>query len=287
MSQSFIITLREGLEAALIIAIILTYLRRAEHPRGVVAVWWGVAGAGALSLAAAGLMFALGGALEGTTEEVFEGVAMLLAVGVLGWMVVWMKHEARHVKGVLEARVQAVLHGGSTVALAGLAFVAVGREGLETALFLFAASDTATHLETLTGAIAGLSIAVVLGVAFARGSRLLDLRTFFNVTGVLLIFIAAGLLARGIHEFQEAGVIPSLVEHIWDINGLLNEKAGVGSFMKGVLGYNGNPSLAEAMAYGLFLVSTLAYFFWKPRGGDRTPEPRRPGQTVSEGDSAD
>ena len=285
MSQAFVIALREGLEAALIIAMILAYLRRVDYPRGIPAVWWGVGGAVVMSVAAAGLIFTLGAALEGRAEELFEGVAMLLAVGVLGWMVVWMKRQARHVRGHLEAQVQAALHGGSVVALAALAFVAVGREGLETALFLFAASETATPLETLAGAIVGLSIAVFLGVAFARGSRLLNLRAFFNVTGVLLIFIAAGLLARATHELQEAGVVPILVEHIWDINDVLSDGAGVGSFMKGILGYNGNPSVVEAMAYGLFLVITLAYFFWQPGGGVRAP--RQPAQPVSGGDATD
>lgn len=286
MSQSFIITFREGLEAALIIAIILAYLRRVDNPKGVPAVWWGVAGAAAMSLVAGGLIFSLDMALEGRAEEIFEGVAMLLAVAVLGWMVVWMKHQARHVKGRLEAEVQAALRGGSVAALAGLAFVAVGREGLETALFLFAASETSTLLQTLLGAIAGLSVAIVLGVAFAKGSRRLNLKVFFNITGVLLIFIAAGLLARGIHELQEANVVPIVSEHIWDINDVLSESAGIGSFMKGILGYNGTPSLVEVIAYGLFLVVTLAYFFWQPRRGAGAPVPPAR-QAVSGGDSTD
>ena len=285
MSQAFVITLREGLEAALIIAIILAYLRRVDHSNAISAVWWGVAGAVAMSLSVGGLIFALGTALEGRTEEIFEGVAMLVAVAVLGWMVVWMKYQARHIKGQLEAQVEAALHGGSALALAALAFVAVGREGLETALFLFAASETATRLETLTGAVAGLSIAVVMGVALAKGSRRLNLRAFFNITGVLLIFIAAGLLARGVHELQEARVIPIVVEHIWDLNDVLDESAGLGSFMKGILGYNGNPSLTEAIAYGLFLPLTLAYFFWQSRGLAWARALRRPRQAVSGKDS--
>jgi high-affinity iron transporter len=210
---------------------------------------------------------------------------MLVAVGVLGWMVVWMKHQAHQIKGRLEAEVQVALHTGSGVALAGLAFVAVGREGLETALFLFAASETTTPLETLAGGIAGMTIAIVLGVGINRGSRRLNLRAFFNVTGVVLIFIGAGLLARGIHELQEAAVMPILVEHLWDTNNLLNEQAGAGSLLKGILGYNGNPSLIEAMAYGLFLGATLAYFYWRPRGSVRPGVPRHPGQEPSGRDS--
>ncbi len=280
MGQSFIITLREGLEAALIVAIILAYLRQVDYPKGIHAVWLGVAGAVALSLAAAGVILALDTALEGRAEEVFEGTAFLLAVGVLGWMVVWMKHQAHHIKGRLEAQVQEAMHTGSSVALAGLAFVAVGREGLETALFLFAASETASHLETLAGGVAGLAIAIALGVGINRGSRRLNLRVFFNVTGVLLIFIAAGLLARGIHELQEAAVVPILVEHVWDINHVLNEATGAGGFMKGILGYNGNPSLVELIAYGMFLTTTLVYFFWQPRGIVRPQAPRQPEQVL-------
>lgn len=246
-----------------------------------------MAGAVVLSLSVGGLIFALGAALEGRTEEIFEGVAMLIAVGVLGWLVVWMKHQAQHIKGELEAQVEAALHEGSVLALAALAFVAVGREGLETALFLFAASETATRLETVAGAVAGLSIAIVVGIAIARGSRRLNLRAFFNITGVLLIFIAAGLLARGIHELQEARVIPILVEHLWDINDLLNDGAGLGSFMKGILGYNGNPSLAEVVAYVLFLPLTLAYFFWQSRSLAWARALRHPGQLPSGEDTAD
>jgi len=277
VGQSFIITLREGLEAALIVAIILAYLRQMDYPKGIPAVWLGVAGAVALSLAAAAVIFVLDKSLEGRVEEIFEGMALLLAVGVLGWMVVWMKHQARHIKGRLEAQVQDALHTGSSVALVGLAFVAVGREGLETALFLFAASETAAPLETLAGGLAGLAIAIALGVAINRGSRRLKLGAFFNTTGVLLIIVAAGLLARGIHELQEAAVMPILVEHVWDINHVLSDESGAGGFMKGILGYNGNPSLVEVMAYGLFLAVTLAYFFWFPRGSARPRAPRQAG----------
>ena len=213
-------------------------------------------------------------------EAIFEGAAFLLAVAVLGWMVVWMKHQAHRIKGELEAQVQQALYTGSSVALAGLAFVAVGREGLETALFLFAASETAAPLETLAGGLVGLAIAIALGVAIYRGSRRLNLRAFFNVTGVLLIFLAAGLLARGIHEFQEAAVMPILVEHVWDINHVLNDGTGAGGFMKGILGYNGNPSLVETMAYGLFLAATLTYFFWDPRRSVRLRAPRHPEQAL-------
>ena len=269
MGQSLIITLREGLEAALIIAIILAYLRRMDYRQGMPAVWWGVGAAVGLSVAAGGLIFGLGGALEGRPEEVFEGVAMLTAAGVLGWMVVWMKHQARSIAGHLETQVRSAVVKGSVAALAVLAFVAVGREGLETALFLFAAYDADAPMQTLTGGLVGLVIAIALGMAVYRGGSFLNLRAFFSVTGVLLIFIAAGLLARGIHELQEAALIPTVVEHVWDINHVVNENSGVGSFLKGVLGYNGNPSLVEVVAYPCFLIFALAYFSRQPPRGLR------------------
>ena len=274
MGQSFVITLREGLEAALIVAIILAYLRQMDFPKGIPAVWLGVAGAAVLSLAGAAVLFVLDKTLEGRVEEIFEGTAFLLAVGVLAWMVVWMKSQARHIRGQLEAQVRNAMHAGSGLALAGLAFVSVGREGLETALFLFAASKTSTPLQTLVGGLVGLAIAIALGIAINRGSRRLKLGPFFNITGVLLIVIAAGLLARGIHELQEAAVVPIVLEHVWDINHVLNDGTGAGGFLKGVLGYNGNPSLAEVVAYGLFLSATLTYFLWRPRvtTRERTPQ---------------
>ncbi|MBI4235830.1 MAG: FTR1 family protein, partial [Chloroflexi bacterium] len=184
---------------------------------------------------------------------------MLLAVAVLTWMVVWMRRQARHIRGELERQVREAVAAGSAFALGLLAFVAVGREGLETALFLFAAVQTATPLATVLGGVVGLIIAVVLGYGLYRGSRRLNLRLFFTVTGGLLIVFAAGLLAHGIHEFQEAGLLPFVVEHVWDTNAILDEKAGLGLFLKSLFGYNGNPSLLEVIVYPVYL--TLALFY--------------------------
>lgn len=276
MAQSLVITLREGLEAALIVSIVLAYLAKNGHREGFKSVWWGVAGAIVFSLAVGAGIFSLGIAFEGKAEEIFEGVAMFLAVIVLGWMVVWMKRQARFIKGDLEARVQRAVTTGSGMALMGVAFLAVAREGLETALFMFAANSTSTPTQTIIGGLVGLAIAVLLGVAIYRGSRALNLRTFFNITGVLLIFVAGGLLARGIHEFQEAGVLPMVIEHVWNTNSILNEGTGLGSFLKAVVGYNGNPSMLEVLAYALFLVVTIRYFFqvrtpWRKAGEVEAP----------------
>ena len=261
MGQAFLITLREGIEAALIVGIVLAYLSRSGHRSHFPSVWAGTALALLVSLAAGGVLFAVGAEFTGRAEEIFEGVAMFAAVVVLSYMVIWMKRQAVNIRGHLEAQVATAVAGGSAVALGLLAFVAVVREGLETALFMFAATRTATSAETLAGGILGLALAAALGYVIYRGSRVLKLKTFFNVTGVLLVLFAAGLLAHGIHEFEEAGVIPIIIEHVWDINSILNEKEGLGSFLAALFGYNGNPSLVEVVAYVLYLPIALWYFF--------------------------
>ncbi len=264
MIQSLIVTLREGLEAALIVSILLAYLTRIDYREGFRAVWWGVAGAVLLSLGVGAVLFSLGQALEGKAEEIFEGSAMLLAVVFLSWMVVWMKRQGRLLRGRLEAEAHRAATMGAA-SLAGLAFLAVGREGLETALFLFAAYETSSASATIIGGLLGLALAVALGVALYRGSHRLNLRAFFAYTGLLLIFIAGGLLAHGIHEFQEAGVLPVFVEHLWDTNSVLDENSYLGKLLKGLLGYNGNPSLIEVVAYVSYLATTLTFFLRTPR----------------------
>ena len=259
MAQAFLITLREGLEAALIVAIVLAVLARIGRRGDFAAVWWGVTGAVLVSIIGGALLFALGLALEGTAEEIFEGTAMLLAVGVLTWMVIWMRRQARYIRGDLERQVRQAVATGSPVGLASLAFLAVGREGLETTLFLFAAVKTATPLATLVGGTLGLGLASILGYTIYRGSRRLNLRVFFTTTGVFLILFAAGLLAHGLHELQEAGLLPVVIEHVWDTNRILNEGAGLGAFLKSIFGYNGNPSLLEVIAYPTYLVLALLY----------------------------
>lgn len=265
MVPAFLITLREGLEAALIVGIVLAYLAATGNRRHFVTVWWGVAGAVVLSLVAGGAIFFLVGEFSGRAEEIFEGAAMFTAAAVLSYMIIWMKRQATDIRRHLQAQVQAALGSGGALALSLLALVAVGREGLETVLFMFATVRATSPLESAIGGLLGLAVAVVLGYALYLGSRRLNLRTFFNVTGVLLIFFAAGLLVLGIHEWQEAGLIPFAIEHVWDINSILNENEGLGSFLKALFGYNGNPSLVEVVAYPLYLVVALWYFLRTPK----------------------
>jgi len=254
MLASALITLREGLEAALIVGIVLGVLNKLGRTDRSGPVWAGVLVAVIVSVAA-GLAFnALGVAFEGRGEEIFEGVAMLLAAGVLTWMIFWMQRQGRQIQTELEMDVRRATTTGSAWALFSLAFVAVVREGIETVLFLTAAAFSATPAQILVGGALGLTVAVTLGwLIFAAGKRL-DVRVFFRVTSVLLILFAAGLVAHGVHELQEAALLPAFVEHVWDVNHILDERSAVGTFLKTLFGYNGNPSLLEVVTYGIYFI---------------------------------
>ena len=262
MLSSLLITLREGLEAALIIGIILAYLDRTGNRHGFKPVWIGTSLAILVSLISGAGIYLLAEEFSGRAEEIFEGLAMFVAVGVLTWMIFWMRRQAVNLKAHLHAQIQSVLTSGSSFALVTLAFVVVVREGIETVLFLFAATRvTESPLLFTLGGFLGLAIAIIIGYSIYKGATRLNLRVFFNVTSLVLIFFAAGLLAHGIHEFIEAGIIPPVVEHVWDINHILSEKSTFGLFLKAILGYNANPSLIEVIAYPLYLVLALGSYF--------------------------
>jgi high-affinity iron transporter len=257
MLPSFLLSLREGLEAALIIGIVLGALRKMNRPGLSRLVWTGAASAGLLSVASALVLFRLGASLEGPAEQIFEGIAMLLAAGVLTWMIFWMHRQSRYIKSDLEAGVRRAAFQGGPQALFSLAFLAVLREGLELALFLTAAAFASNAVQTILGALLGLAASAILGWLLFSATLRLDLRRFFLVTGALLILFAAGLVAHGVHEFNEVGWIPTLVEHVWDTNALLDENSTLGALLKALFGYNGNPSLTEVAAYLAYSAALL------------------------------
>ena len=273
MTQALLITLREGLEISLLIVIVLAYLKNTGRTHLFVRVWQGTGVAVAISIGAGALLFALGTGLSGMAEEVFEGSVMLLAVVVLSWMVIWMKSQSRQLRGNLEARVEEAVSGGSGIALATLAFLVVVREGLETALFLLGASKTSSPLATTVGGVLGLVAAIIIGRLIYQGSRRIRLSMLFNVTGVFLILFAAGLLAHGLHEFQEAGFAPVIIEEVWNTNGVIDEKSTAGSLLKGIFGYNGNPSLLEVVAYPAYLALAMGFFVMPSRRPREVPGP--------------
>jgi high-affinity iron transporter len=268
-----LVTTREGLEASLIVGIVLGYLAKTENRRYFRTIWLGTAAAVVISIATgAGLFFTVG-ELEGRAEQIFEGIAMLSAVAVLTWMIFWMRKQAVNIKRELEAKLAHAIAAGSAVGLASVVFFAVLREGWETALFLFAVSESSTPLTTGIGAVVGLAISISLGVALYMGSRRLNLRQFFTVTGILLIVFAAGLLAHATHEFQEAGILPEMIEHVWNTNAVVSEDSHTGSFLTALFGYNGDPSALEVGVWIAFLAIGLGFFLRPLVNWRRAPAP--------------
>lgn len=259
MIPGFLLGLREGIEAALIVSIVLAFLAKTGNRTRFGSVWTGVGLAVAFSVAVGAGLFFTGQELEGTAEELFEGTAMLLAVGVLTWMILWMRRQAAGIRRSLESQVDEALAASSGFALVAIAFLAVAREGLETALFFLAAAGAAGVSETLIGGFLGLVAAAGVGYGIYRGSRWFNLRTFFRVSGILLIVFAAGLLAHGIHEFAEAGVLPETAR-VWDLSGVLPDDAGIGQWLRTLVGYSAEATVLELAAWAGYLALALAFF---------------------------
>ncbi|MEO8477209.1 MAG: iron uptake transporter permease EfeU [Actinomycetota bacterium] len=292
MGAAFLVSLREGIEAALIISILLAYLRQIDRNDMRPLVWWGTGLAVLVSLAVGGVIFAAAAEFEGTGEKVFEGLVTLAAVGVLTWMIFWMRRQGARVKSELQDKVDAALMTGG-LALGGLAFVTVVREGIETALFIFAAAKgTAVQngrvWEQLLGAALGLALAVALGVLLYRGGLRMNLRTFFRYTGALLIVVAAGLFGFGIHELQEAGWLPFLTSTAFDISRTIPDDSGVGGILRALFGYQANPTWLEVVSWFGYLV-TVGWFFLRPPavpGASATaPDPTAAAAAVAGSDS--
>ena len=248
MMPGFLLSLREGVEAALIIGIVFGVLTRFGRQELKIVVWRGVIAAVAASLLVGMGLRWLGVSLDGAAKQVFEGLALLFAAGVLIWMILWMQRHGSNLKGGIESETRKSLDAGAK-SLFLLAFLAVFREGLELSLFLLASSFVTGGAATLSGAILGLGATVALGWVLFSTTRRLNLRLFFQVTNILLIFFAAGMVAYGIHELNEAGWIPAVIDPLWDVNSFLNEQSPLGVTLKILFGYNGNPSLTEVIGY--------------------------------------
>lgn len=258
-----LIGLREGVEAALIVAIVLAYLVRTGNGRHAAKIWVGTAGAGAVSIVVGGALFATVGALEAPYEQLFEGFTMLLAAIVVTWMLFWMRRQSAALKGELQSAVDRTLGEGTGWGLAVLAFTAVIREGVETALFLAgqATSLTASAGSVAVGALVGLGVAVVIGWGFYRGSRAVDLRKFFRWTGIALVFIAAGLLSKAIHELIEVADLSGITivgaHPAFDISGLLPHDEGIGQFLRAIVGYSASPELLTLIVHVGYVAGVL------------------------------
>ncbi|HEV8672249.1 MAG TPA: FTR1 family protein [Candidatus Limnocylindria bacterium] len=254
--SALVLSLREGVEMALVVGIVLAYLGQVGAQGARKWVWAGAVAAAAVSLLALGILNALNAEFEGTTEQIFEGTTMLLATVFLTWMVFWMLRNSRYLKSELQRGVQGVLErGGVAWGLFFLVFFAVVREGVELALLLFAAPGEGK----LVGSVIGLGLAVAVGVLIYAFGRRIDLRTFFKVTTVILILFAAGLFAHSAHEFAEAGPLAAVEgPKLWSTAAVLPDDSGLGAVLRAFLGYQDEPTVLELVAYlGYFVVVWL------------------------------
>jgi high-affinity iron transporter len=257
--SGFLVMLREGVEAALIVAILLAFLVGSDQRRGVRWVWSGALLAAGVSLIAGVFVFRTIGSLEGRAEQISEGMIALVAAALLTWMTFWMGSRARSIKAHLEGEANAALVAGGMFGLAAVAFIAVAREGLESALFMISVSVGSTSEGVqLLGGLLGLAGAVAIGYLVYRGGRRVDLRLFFRVTGVLIVVVAAGLLGKAVHELQEAGMLPVFVEHAWTIGFLGSGQ--LGAFVETLFGISADPSALTVAVYWFYLVPAMTVF---------------------------
>jgi high-affinity iron transporter len=260
---NFLIGLREGLEASLVVGILVAYLVRTNNRRRLLPMWLGVAAAVTISLAAGALLTFTSHSLSFKAQETFGGVMSLVAVVFVTGMIFWMRKQSRHLKGDLQGKLDLALRGG-TWAVVGMAFLAVAREGLETALFLWPALRSAgSGFAPATGAVLGLVTATVIGWLIYRRSVSLNLARFFKVTGALLIVVVAGVLAYGIHDLQEAGVLPGLNSLAFDVTRWVPPSSWYGTLLKGIFNFSPAATWLEVVAYFGYIVPTM-YLFFRP-----------------------
>jgi len=260
MLSTFIIALREGLEAALIVGILVAYLVKSGRKALLAPLWTGVALAVLVSLATGAFLTFTSTELSPRGEEFFAGTTSFLAVGFVTWMVFWMKRTARHLKGQLEGQMSAAVLAGP-LALAAAAFFAVVREGLETSLFIYANFKTVSSTPSATvGLVLGLGLAVALGYLIYRSSIKINLSKFFNYTGIALVVVAAGVLSYGIHEYQELGWLPGADFFIWDVTSWIPKDSLVASVLGGTIGFDTTTSWLQFILWATYLTIVLSIY---------------------------
>ena len=254
--------LREGVEAALIVGIIASYLVKIGRADRLGSVWLGVVAAIIASAGVGVFAFVALGSLQGTAEQIFAGVTSLLAVVILTYMLFWMRKQAITLGADLRKGVDRAVASTSVLGLVLLAFTAVIREGIETALFLLGQTTAASGegLAVVLGALIGLLIAAGIGVLIFRVGMRLNLSAFFTVTGAALVVIASGLLSYGVHELIEVGLLPGLITPVYDISAILPHKEGIGQFLRAIVGYSSTPELTTLLAQGTYLVLGLLFY---------------------------
>jgi len=261
-----LIGLREGLEAALVVSILVAFLVKSERRSAVPYVWLGVGTAVALSVVLGALLTYGTSRLTFTAQETVGGVTSIVAVGFVTGMIFWMRTAARTIAAHLRGHLSSALEIGP-LAVALVAFLAVGREGLETAVFFYAAVEAAgggTALP-LTGFLVGIGVAVVLGVGIYKGALRINLSRFFRITGVLLVVVAAGILAYGIHDLQEAAILPGLNTLAFDVSAAIPPDSWYGTLLKGFFNFSPQTTVLEAIAWVSYMAIVLPAFLWPSR----------------------
>ncbi|OEV09718.1 iron uptake transporter permease EfeU [Streptomyces nanshensis] len=274
MFGNYLIGLREGLEASLVVCILVAYLVKTDNRASLRPVWTGVGLAVGLSLAfGAGLQFGTQ-ELTFTAQEAIGGSLSIVAVGLVTWMVFWMRRTARHLKAELEGRLDSALAMG-TGALVATAFLAVGREGIETSLFVWRSVDAADDgAKPMLGAVLGILTAVVMGWLFYRGALRINLARFFTWTGGLLIVVAAGVLAYGVHDLQEARFLGGLETKAFDVSEAVPVDSWYGVLLKGTVNFQPDPTVVQACVWVLYVVPVLVLFLRRPKS------PRQPARSA-------
>ncbi|KJY17518.1 MULTISPECIES: iron uptake transporter permease EfeU [Streptomyces] len=271
MFGNYLIGLREGLEASLVVCILVAYLVKTERRDALRPVWLGIGIACALSLAFGALLEFGSQELTFEAQELLGGSLSIISVGLVTWMVFWMKRTARHLKAELHGKLDSALAMG-TGALVATAFLAVGREGLETALFVWASVRASGEGSSapLIGVLLGIATAIVLGYLFYRGALRINLAKFFRWTGAMLVVVAAGVLAYGVHDLQEARFLSGLNDRAFDISTAVPPDSWYGTLLKGVFNFQPDPTVLQLTVWALYLVPVLVLFFAE-RGGRRRP----------------
>ncbi|MFJ3792308.1 iron uptake transporter permease EfeU [Kitasatospora sp. NPDC090091] len=260
MFGNYLIGLREGLEASLVVCILIAYLVKTGRRDKLAPVWAGIGSAVGLSMAFGAVLQFGSSQLTFEAQEALGGSLSIIAVGLVTWMVFWMRRTARHLKTELHGKLDAALAMGTT-ALVVTSFLAVGREGLETALFIWSAVQaTNDGYNPIIGAALGLLTSVVLGWLFYRGALKINLAKFFTWTGAMLVVVAAGVLAYGVHDLQEAGWLGGLHDVAFDISSTIPKESWYGTLLKGVFNFQPDPTVLQLAVWAAYLVPTLAIF---------------------------
>jgi high-affinity iron transporter len=272
MLANYLIGLREGLEATLVVVILVAYLVKSERRELLSRIWAGVAIAVGVSLAFGALLTFGPRGLSFEAQETIGGVLSIVAVGFVTWMVMWMARSARSLSGDLKGQVDKAAAGGASLVV--VAMLAVGREGLETALFLWAATQAAAGDEgstavPLLGAALGLATAVLLGYLFYRGAVRINLGKFFTWTGAILILVAAGVLSYGVHDLQEARLLPGLNNLAFDVSSVIEPGSWLGTVLKGTLNFSPATTWLEAVVWVLYVAVTMTLFLREIRRSNR------------------